>query len=84
MVTELIASPAASATAGYRTYGEGSRRLLEGDRTSRSTPAPPPANVSSTCSLSSQLETSLHHERRLEGIAKAKVAGVYKGRRAPR
>jgi hypothetical protein len=50
---------------------------------SPSTPAQPRASASWTCSaFFAEFETNLRRERQLEGIAKAKAAGVYKGRPA--
>ncbi len=46
---------------------------------SRSTPAPPPSRPSSTCSGLRRVRDQLRRERQMEGIAKAKAAGVYKG-----
>jgi hypothetical protein len=45
---------------------------------SLSTPRARPAGASSRCSA--EFETNLRKERQLEGIAKAKAAGKYRGR----
>jgi DNA invertase Pin-like site-specific DNA recombinase len=47
---------------------------------SRSTPARRRGSASWTCGVFAEFETNLRRERQLEGIARAKAAGVYKGR----
>jgi hypothetical protein len=66
------------ATASARRWG-----LVEGRPSSRSTPAPPRASASSTCSACSpNSRRTCAASASLTGIAKAKAAGVYKGRPA--
>jgi Helix-turn-helix domain of resolvase len=51
-------------------------------RPSRARPAEFADSASASCRVSAEFETNLRRERQIEGIAKAKAAGIYKARPA--
>jgi hypothetical protein len=68
--------------AGYRSSGASQGRLVEGDRAADRYQHRTRQVLPRHARVFAEFETNLRRERQLAGIAKAKAAGVYKGRPA--